>query len=56
MSEAASAGADQSGTRHRHLGQLEDDVATVAHDARADLAPLSRGFVVGAIALPSWTE
>ena len=27
-------------SRHRHLGQLEDDVAAVAHDAGADLDQL----------------
>jgi hypothetical protein len=31
---------DEQGARHRHLGQLEHDVATMAHDPGADLDQL----------------
>ena len=35
----------EQGARHRHLGELEDGVATVAHDPRADLTSFSRRVV-----------
>ena len=37
--------------RHRNLGQLQSDIAAVAHDLGANLAPYNRRLIASAVCL-----